>query len=154
METACRTSSVQLRLRSAAFLGATEKPQWDSSMVRIVPSFAVCLHNLHCDRGCTFSSFDLRFVMTSADGDDDGGSSFLANIHKEQKKLDNLAPSSKISDVKVVVGKGCAPFQHVCDRRFGSCHCCDSSARKEGCHIVLLLQNDWSSHKSRTLCNR
>ena len=38
--------------------------------------------------------------MATAEGDDEGGSSFLANIHKEQKKLDNLASSGKITSGK------------------------------------------------------
>ncbi len=44
------------------------------------------------------------------DGDDDGGSSFLANIHKEQKRLNNLAPSTIHGTGKVTSGKGYASW--------------------------------------------
>ena len=40
------------------------------------------------------------------DGDDDGGSSFLANIHKEQKRLNNLVPGTNPDNSKVTSGKG------------------------------------------------
>ncbi len=56
------------------------------------------------------ASMALADLKAFTDGDDDGGSSFLANIHKEQKRLDNLEPSTNHGNSKVTGGKGYAPW--------------------------------------------
>ena len=52
------------------------------------------------------ASMALADLKAFTDGEDDGGSSFLANIHKEQKRLNNLEPSTNPGNGKVTNGKG------------------------------------------------
>ncbi len=56
------------------------------------------------------ASMAVADLKAFTDGDDDGGSSFLANIHKEQKRLNNLEPSTNPGNGKVTSGKGYAPW--------------------------------------------
>lgn len=56
------------------------------------------------------ASMALADLKAFTDGDDDGGSSFLANIHTEQKRLNNLEPSTNPGNSKVTGGKGYAPW--------------------------------------------
>lgn len=61
-----------------------------------------------CGSSSSYNRLDCHLVLSCiccAVGDDEGGTSFLANLHNQQRKLDNLGPSKAGDNKSTTVQK-------------------------------------------------
>ncbi len=87
-------------------MGLFDGQHLDPSPCSLISSMVTAQHSEPVDS----VSMEVADLEAFTDGDDDGGSSFLANIHKEQKRLNNLEPSTNPGNGKVTSGEGYAPW--------------------------------------------